>query len=211
MSHESKHTVLLIEEDVSLRRLMALGLEYRGMRVVEDVLDKSALYCPGDFSTLEGQRADLLVLDVDGGISRDWSLLAQATSHPYLSTLPVVVLAWEESLPESISNRHSNITCLTKPFDARMLYATIEQLLAESAAHEVSATPREQEVFLATYGAAPAPTIWPLVTAAGLLLACVGLLGSIAITIVGLLVFMTALLTWTLGTNPGRTSIPNIG
>ncbi len=204
MSHESKHTVLLIEEDVSLRRLMALGLEYRGMRVVE-------AYAAGDFSTVEGQQADLLVLDVDGGISSDWSLLEVAASHPYLSTLPMVVLAWEESLPERISNRHSNVSCLTKPFDARMLHATIEQLLAESAAQEVSTTPREQEAFLATHGATPALTIWPLVTAAGLLLACVGLLGSIAITVVGLLVFMAALLTWTLGTNPGHTSIPNIG
>src|SRR5258708_22994203 len=60
MSHESKHTVLLIEEDVSLRRLMALGLEYRGIRVVDDVLDKSALYSPGDCSTIEGQLAHLL-------------------------------------------------------------------------------------------------------------------------------------------------------
>lgn len=202
MSHESKHTVLLIEEDVSLRRLMALGLEYRGMRVVD---------APGDFSTIEVQQADLLVLDVDGGIGSDWSLLAVIASHPYLSTLPMVVLAWEDSLPERISNRHSNVSCLTKPFDARMLHATIEQLLAESAAQEVSATPREQEAFLATYGAAPAPTIWPLVTAAGLLLASVGLLGSIAITVVGLLVFMAALLAWTLGTSPGHTSIPNAG
>jgi len=204
MSYESKHTVLLIEEDVSLRRLIALGLEYRGMRVVD-------AYAPGDFSAREVQRADLLVLDVDGGIGSDWSLLSVIASHPYLSTLPMVVLAWEESLPERIANEHSNISCLTKPFDARMLHATIDQLLVESVAQMLSTTPREQEAFLATYGAAPAPTIWPLVTAAGLLLACVGLLGSIAITVVGLLVFMTALLTWTLGTNPGRTSIPNIG
>ena len=204
MSHEFKHTVLLIEEDVSLRRLMALGLEYRGMQVIE-------AYAPGDLSAIREQQADLLVLDVDGGISSDWSLLAAITSHPYLSILPVVVLAWEDSLPEHISHRHSNISCLTKPFDARMLYATIEQLLAVSAAQEVFATPREQEAFLATHGAAPALTIWPLVTAAGLLLACVGLLGSIAITAVGLLVFMAALLSWTLGTNPGRTSIPTTG
>lgn len=204
MSHESKHTVLLIEADVSLRRLMALGLVYRGMRVVE-------ASAPGAFSIIEGQQADLLVLDVDGGISSDWSLLAQVASHPYFSTLPVVVLAWEESLPEGIANRHANISCLTKPFDARTLHATIEELLAESAAREVAATPREQEAFLAAHGAAPAPTIWPLVTAAGLLLACIGLLGSLAITVVGLLVFIAALLTWTLGTSPGRTSIPTTG
>ena len=148
MSRELKHTVLLIEEDVSLQRLMALGLEYRGVQVIE----------AGDFSAIETQQADLLVLDVDGGVGSDWSLLAAVASHPYLSTLPIVVLAWEDSLPERISNRYSNISCLTKPFDARMLYATIEQLLAVSAAQEVFATPREQEAFLATHGAAPALT-----------------------------------------------------
>jgi CheY-like chemotaxis protein len=200
--HEFKHTVLLIEEDVSLRRLMVLGLEYRGMHVIE-------AYAPGDFSTIEEQQADLLVLDVDGGVGSDWSLLAAAASHPHLSALPIVVLAWEDSLP--ISRRRSNISCLTKPFDARTLHATCERLLAESAARQVSATSREQETLLATYYAAPAPTIWPLVTAAGLLLAFVGLLGPIAITVVGLLVFMAALLTWTLGPSASRTSIHNVG
>ncbi len=200
MSHELKHTILLIEEDVSLRRLMALGLEYRGMHVVE-------AYTPGASSASEEQQADLLVLDVDGGVGSDWSLLAAVASHPYLSALPIVVLAWEDSLP--ISRRSSNISCLTKPFDARTLHTTIERLLAESAAQEVSATRREQETLLATQGAAP--TIWPLVTAIGLLLAFVGLLGPIAITVVGLLVFMAALLTWTLGPSPSRTSIPNTG
>ena len=202
MSHEFKHTVLLVEEDISLRRLMVLGLEYRGMQVVE-------AYAPGDFSAIGEQQADLLVLDIDGGISSDWPLLAAVASHPYLSALPTVVLAWEDSLP--ISRSRSNISCLTKPFDARTLHATCERLLAESAARQVPATSREQEMLLAAYSAAPAPTIWPLVTAAGLLLAFVGLLGPIAITGVGLLVFMAALLTWTLGPSPSRTSIPHIG
>jgi len=199
MSRELKHTVLLIEEDVSLQRLMALGLEYRGVHVIE----------AGDFSAIETQQADLLVIDVDGGVGSDWSLLAAVASHPYLSTLPMVVLAWEDSLP--ISARRSNISCLTKPFDARTLHTTIERLLAERVVQKVSATRREQETHLAAYGAAPVPTIWPLVTAAGLLLTVVGLLGPIAITVVGLLVFMAALLTWALGPSPGRTSIPNVG
>ena len=131
MSRELKHTVLLIEEDVSLQRLMALGLEYRGVHVIE----------AGDFSAIETQQADLLVIDVDGGVGSDWSLLAAVASHPYLSTLPMVVLAWEDSLP--ISARRSNISCLTKPFDARTLHTTIERLLAERVVQKVSATRRE--------------------------------------------------------------------
>ena len=35
MSNGTRPTVLLIEADTSLRRLIALGLEYRGMHVIE--------------------------------------------------------------------------------------------------------------------------------------------------------------------------------
>jgi CheY-like chemotaxis protein len=201
MLHASRHTVLLIEEDASLRRLMALGLQYRGMRIIEAP-------SPDHLPAIEGQQPDLLVLDVEGGVSSNWSLLATVQSHPYLSTLPMVVLAWEELSSEYMyhSAVQSPVTCLTKPFDARALHASIEQLLVESAPREAA---NAQEMPSTVELASPTPSIWPLITAAGLLLAFIGLLGSIAITAVGLLIFMTALLLWTLGTKPEQASIPN--
>ncbi len=201
MSHESRHTVLLIEEDASLRRLMALGLQYRDMRVIEAP-------SPDRLPLIEGQQPDLLVLDVEGGVNSHWSLLASVQSHPYLSTLPMVVLAWEDLLSEHVphSTMQFPVTCLTKPFDARALHASIEQLLIESAPQEA---PSAQEIPAIVAVASPTPSIWPLITAAGLLLAFIGLLGPIAITAVGFLVFMAALLLWTLGTKPEQTSIPN--
>lgn len=201
MSHVSGHTVLLIEEDASLRRLIALGLQYRGMRIIEAP-------SPEHLPVIEAQQPDLLLLDVEGGVSSSWSLLATVQSHPYLSTLPVVVLAWEDLSSEHV--HHSAVTCLTKPFDARALHARIEQLLAESAPQEAAiASTNAQEIPASVELASPAPSIWPLITAAGLLLAFIGLLGPIAITAVGLLIFMTALLLWTLGTKPEQASIPN--
>jgi len=207
MSHESSHIVLLIEEDASLRRLMTLGLQYRGMHVIEAP-------SPDHLPTVEGQQLDLLVLDVEGGVSSNWSLLASVQSHPDLSTLPMIVLAWEDLLSEHMprSTVRSPVTCLTKPFDARALHASIEQLLVESSAQEIaiaSITPNAQEIPPAVEIAGPTPSIWPLITAAGLLLAFIGLLGPIAITAVGLLVFMAALLLWTLGTKPEHKPIPN--
>ena len=95
MSHETRHTVMLIEQDPSLRRLMALGLQYRGMRVVEAT---SSAHLPGPDS--EEQPPDLLLLDIDGGVNSDLSLLAAIQSHSYLSTLPMVLLAWENVLLE---------------------------------------------------------------------------------------------------------------
>lgn len=196
MSHRTKPTVLLIEADTSLRRLIALGLQYRGMHIIE-------ASSPANLAMLEGQQPNLLVLDVDKRGSSDWSLLTATQSHLHLSTVPVVVLAWECLSPVHAGNEHhgsqpAEVTCLSKPFDARTLHTMIEQLLL------VSTMPRVQTT-------TPAPTIWPLVTAAGLLLAFIGLMGQLLITMLGLLIVIVALLCWTLGTQTERTPTVRVG
>ena len=209
MSQASRPTVLLIEADTSLRRLIALGLEYRGMNVIE----------ASTLTTLEAQRPDLLVIDVDENTGSDWSLLEVAQAHPYLSTLPVVVLTWECPVVVGVAGeergpRQGDTTCLSKPFDARALYATIEELLASDSAGraewEAQVTQeagRRQEALLATRAASAAPSIWPLVTAAGLLLAFIGLMGFFAITAVGLCIVLVSLLWWTLGTGGKKEAV----
>lgn len=200
MSHRSRPTVLLFEADTSLRRLIALGLEYRGMRVIE----------AGDLSTIEAQKLDLLILDVDGKRGSDWSLVEVAQAHPYLSTLPVVVLTWECPIAAgAASEEHgflqAHTTCLTKPFDARALHTTIEELLAAVGAAQEAA--KRQEILLVGRVASPAPSIWPLLTAAGLLLAFIGLMGVFALTAVGLSIVLVSLLWWTLGTGVKKEAV----
>ena len=180
-------TVLLIEADKSLRRLIALGLQYRGIHVIE-------ANSPMNLPVLETQQPGLVVLDIDGEAGSDHSLLVVAQEHPYLSSLPIVLLAWDCLVPAGVrqDSSQTQVTCLTKPFDARTLHTTIEQILAVNqemlpAAH-------------ATHSVIAAPSIWPLITAVGLLLAFIGLMTQIAISGVGLLIVMIALLWWTLGT-----------
>jgi len=209
MSHASRPTVLLIEADTSLRRLIALGLEYRGMNVIE----------ASTLATLEAQKPDLLVIDVDENTGSDWSLLEVVQAHPYLSTLPVVVLTWEcpvvvGATSEERGPLQGDTTCLSKPFDARALYTTIEELLvadsagrAEREVQVVQEAGRRQEALLATRAASAAPSIWPLVTAAGLLLAFIGLMGFFAITAVGLCIVLVSLLWWTLGTGGKKEAV----
>ena len=195
MLPKTRQTVLLIEADTSLRRLIALGLQYRGMRVIEA---SSPTHLPP--IDVEAQLPSMLVLDVDGEAVSDHSLLSLTQEHPYLSTLPMIVLAWECLVPVGASqgSPQTQVTCLTKPFDARTLHTTIEQFF-ENAVEQEAATIQAQEILLTSRAESSTPSIWPLVTAAGLLLAFIGLMIQITITVLGLLIVIVALLWWTLG------------
>src|SRR5258708_8924831 len=147
-----RHTVLLIEADSSLRRLIALGLTYRGMHVMETG-------SPMDLPALEPRQPSIVVLVIDGEARSNHSLLSTVMQHPYLPTLPMVVLAWDCLVPAG--THQAQVTCLSKPFDARTLQATIEQILR--ATGEISSNSK-QEVLLAAYSSSPDPSILPLFT-----------------------------------------------
>jgi DNA-binding response OmpR family regulator len=204
MSQGKKPTILLLEADASLRRLIALGLLHRSVHVIE-------VSSAEHVSSLGIQSLDLLILDIDGGLHSDWSLVEAAQSHPYFTDVPAIVLSWDCLVPSNSAmltrtsaTTLTQVTCLTKPFDARTLYATIEQILAARAAREAAAVAKAEEMLLATYSAQASPSIWPIITAAGVLLTFIGMMLQIAVTIVGLLIVIIALLLWTLGTKPGR-------
>ncbi|HEY0757115.1 MAG TPA: hypothetical protein VGD98_24390 [Ktedonobacteraceae bacterium] len=195
MQRDTRSTVLLIEPDTSLRRLIALGLEHRGMQVIE----VNSLATLADLPITD---PNLLVLDIDNGYRDDISLLEAVQTHPYLATLPLVVLAWESvqfnARPATLPLREY----LAKPFDARTLQATIENLLETSVAIEIAA--RRGIVASSPASIVSSAGISPLLTAAGLLLVVVGLMLQLLIAGLGLLIMLAALLWWTLGKRPTR-------
>jgi DNA-binding response OmpR family regulator len=196
MSQGKPSTVLLIEADSSLRRLMALGLQHRGMRVIE-------ASSPAHIPSFDALQVDLLVLDLDGNAGRNHTFLASTHDiliHSLLSAVPTILLAWEyaPALTQNVAVA-TNIQYLTKPFDARILHETIDQLLLVKRADEAAYEAQAEARLLATYSHQTSPSLWPIITAAGLLLAFIGMMLQIVITIVGVLIVAVALLLWTLG------------
>jgi len=160
------------------------------------------------------QPLDLVLLDIDGSVGSNSSVLIAVQSHPYLSTLPTVILAWENTLSEPgyiQSSASIPIICMTKPFDARALYVTVEQLLLANAPtpHAANAALAAQERLLLAYTAHPAPSIWPIITAAAILLTFIGLMVNITVILLGLLVFFIALMGWSLSKTPDTTPLPS--
>lgn len=193
MQRATGQSILVVEANPSLRRMITLGLQHRGLHSIE-------ANAPASFPISPATAPELIVLDIDGDMMGSQALLAQIEAHPTLSTLPVVILMWESEAvsaaqEEGIFGNKPVRLFLSKPFDARALHAAIERLLLDV---EESKAARKQESYLAASRVAVAPSIWPLVTAMGVLLAMIGLMLQLTVTAIGLLVVITALLCWTL-------------
>jgi DNA-binding response OmpR family regulator len=204
-------TILLIEQDPALRRLITLGLQSRSIRVIAT---PSLTYDNLSILNNSEQPPDLLLLDIDGSVNSNSSTLTGIQSHPYLSTLPTIVLAWENSLLEPGQTQYpasTPITCMTKPFDARTLYGIIEQLLHENATapQKANTALTAQERLLLAHTARPAPSIWPIITAAAILLTFIGLMVNISIILLGLLIFFIAVMGWSLSKTPETIQLPS--
>lgn len=194
MSQGQTHsTVLVFEPDPSLRRLITLGLLHRNLDVVE----------VDSLSSLEETNTnsiDLLVLDVDNAITCDWELLD--IIKPRFASVATIVLAWEPPF-----TARSGTTFLPKPFDARTLHETVDDLLSARFAEQRAREAQMEAALLAAYSSHPGPSAWPVITAAGLFLLVVGLLLQLALAVVGGLVVVIGLLLWTLSGPPAATRV----
>jgi len=184
-------TVLLVEGDAALRRVIAMGLRHQGLSVLEAASPQQA-------RALLDQRPSLLVVDVDSGLASDRKLLPDLRDYDGLAETPAVVLAWDCSpdLKEQVDSDGAAI-CLAKPFDARRLFAEAEALL------EIAMQRRQVEnaVGVGVGGLsfeerAASPSIWPIVLALGVMLAVSGLLIHPAIVALGVAVVVGAMLLW---------------
>jgi DNA-binding response OmpR family regulator len=215
------HTVLLIEGDVALRRVIALGLQHQGIHVLEAASAQQA-------RALLEQHPSLVIQDIDSAVPSDRLLLPELRARDALSETPAVVLAWECSseVNEQLAGDGAAV-CLAKPFDARRLLDKVELMLETVAARRaqrqmvaalvgepVLATEEKQPALVAaSVPSAPAeqqaamaelrkvaytssPSIWPLVLALGLMLAVSGFLFNLAVVVLGILIVFGAVLLW---------------
>ena len=195
----SKHTILLMEADPSLRRMIALSLRHRGLHVIEAVF-------PDDFTAVSQRSPDLILLDIDGEVGNGAEMLAEIRTNPKLASLPTVLLSWDAPIPGNEANLLMQHASLAKPFDARTLHTVIEAQLLQAnqlpGAEESIAQGITHTATPGTYAPSATPSFCPVITAAGLLMAFIGLMLQIAVTAVGLVIVIAALLWWTLGTKP---------
>ncbi len=208
-------TVLLVERDAALRRVIALGLQHQGISVLEAASAQQA-------RALMEQHPALLILDVDSDLAGDRALLPELRAYDGLARTPAVVLTWDCSseLSDQLEGDTAAV-CIAKPFDARRLFTEVAVLLEAAAQrrrmeHAVAAAvgqpalaaspgqvvevlqdaPRAALVEVREEVHTSSPSIWPVVLALGMMLAASGFLIHPVLVVFGVLVILGSMLLW---------------
>src|SRR5512141_502959 len=105
-------SILVVEDEASIRKLAAVNLVARGHHVIEAGSAEDAL------PTLRDADLSLLILDIKLPGMQGWDLLAQMASDDTLpSDLPVIVMsASAADIAANVTNYPQVVQTLAKPF-----------------------------------------------------------------------------------------------
>ncbi|MDN3521456.1 two-component system response regulator GlrR [Halomonas ramblicola] len=117
--------ILLVDDDVSLLKLLGMRLESRGYRVTTAESGRDAL------KALEVDRPDLVLTDLRMDEMDGLALFQEVQRQ--VPGLPVILLTAHGSIPDAVSaTRQGVFSFLTKPVDRDELFAAIEEALAQT-------------------------------------------------------------------------------
>ncbi|MCE9680834.1 two-component system response regulator GlrR [Halomonas alkalisoli] len=118
--------ILLVDDDISLLRLLGMRLESRGFRVTTAESGQEALRC------LDAERPELVLSDLRMD-EMDGMALFQAIQRQ-VPGLPVIILTAHGSIPDAVNATQQGVfSFLTKPVDRDELFSAIDEALAQGA------------------------------------------------------------------------------
>jgi DNA-binding NtrC family response regulator len=124
LSDAQEHTVLVVDDEPSIRLLCRVNLELEGYRVLE------AGSIPAARETLGSASVDVMLLDVHVGSDDGRDFLAEVRSD--FPDLPVAMLTGTAEL--SRGEREAADAVIPKPFPLEQLSATVERLAVHARA-----------------------------------------------------------------------------
>ena len=126
--HAQKATILVVDDEANIRKLVAVNLTSRGYKVFEASSGDQAL------TLLRNQAPGLMVLDIKLPDLTGWELLKQIAENPRLnSDFPVLVMT------ASIMDAHIDLAkfprvakILIKPFSMGTFLSAVERILQQN-------------------------------------------------------------------------------
>ena len=120
-------TILVIEDDPSIRKLAAVNLKARGHRIIEADTAKTGL------AQWRYHLPALVLLDIKLPDMQGWDMLNTIRADSKESVAPVIVMTASGIDVEANARRFPNVVkVLIKPFDIHDLIRTVEATLGKS-------------------------------------------------------------------------------
>jgi DNA-binding response OmpR family regulator len=118
-------TILVVDDDPEILTMLQLRLEHSGYKVLTASDGKEAL------TSAKRNRPDLMILDVMMPSKNGWEVARALKQDPVTEGIKVVMLtAIGEQVNEITSPLYGADAFLDKPFDFKVLEATLAKLLA---------------------------------------------------------------------------------
>ncbi len=124
---EPKPTILVVDDEANIRKLVSVNLASRGYKVLEASTGDQAI------NLIDHQPPGLMILDIKLPDITGWELLKQITQNPSISSdFPVLVMT------ASIMDAHFDLDkfprvakILVKPFSMSVFVSTVEKILQQ--------------------------------------------------------------------------------
>lgn len=125
MSARSNASLLLVDDDPSLLKLLGMRLSSEGFQVSTAASGEEAL------KLLRRERIDLVLSDLRMDEMDGMALFAEIQKHQ--PGMPVIILTAHGSIPDAVAATQQGVFgFLTKPVDRDALYKAIDEALAQS-------------------------------------------------------------------------------
>ncbi|MCC6174333.1 MAG: response regulator [Chloroflexi bacterium] len=119
-----QHTILFVDDEEQIRRLLSSFLTRRGYAVTTAVDGQEAL------NLLESERPDLVITDVNMPNVDGVELTRRLRAHPQFGSLPIIMLSAKVQTDEILAGYAEGADeYVPKPIEMRILAAKVESLL----------------------------------------------------------------------------------
>ena len=119
MIDDPRHCVLIVDDDASIRRMLALWLEKEGFRTEAACDGGEALVA------MRAGHADLVLLDLMMPKVTGWEVLTQRAAAPELLKIPVIVITAARGEGVAMVFHDRLCALLHKPFELTTLGALV--------------------------------------------------------------------------------------
>ena len=124
----SSHKILVVDDEPDVLRMLEVVLGRRGHRVLTAPTGIEGLV------TAQGERPDLILLDIMMEGMDGWEVLKLLKLEPATHDIPVVMLSARTAARDKIRGlQEGAVDYVTKPFSVRELVHTIEAILEPAA------------------------------------------------------------------------------